>query len=73
MPKGPREERRPADLIGAAVTVGRVSVGDVEEKLSTPSGRIRSGYAGAKARADALSEKRRKEIAKSAGKARWDD
>ena len=28
MPKGPRGEKRPADAVGAAVRVARISVGD---------------------------------------------
>src|ERR1051326_155315 len=31
MPKGPRGEKRPADVIGAAVMVGRIATGEVED------------------------------------------
>jgi hypothetical protein len=31
MPKGPRGEKRPADVIGAAVMVGRIATGEIEE------------------------------------------
>jgi hypothetical protein len=41
MPKGPRGERRPADMIGAAITVARISVGDVSEPLRAPSERAK--------------------------------
>jgi hypothetical protein len=44
MPRGPRGEKRPADVIGAAVMVGRIATG--EEKPKTKSGRVRSGHAG---------------------------
>ncbi len=71
MPRGPRGERRPADVIGCAVTVGRISVGDVEERLKEPSGKVRSGHAGAKARAEKLTREERQEIAKKAAGARW--
>jgi hypothetical protein len=32
MPKGPRGEKRLADVIGAAVMVGRIATGELEEK-----------------------------------------
>ena len=73
MPKGPGGERRPADVIGAAIAVGRISLGDNGERLSPPSGRVRSGYAGAQARADTLSAEKRREIAKKAARARWEE
>ena len=31
MPKGPRNEKRPADVIGAAVMVARIATGEVED------------------------------------------
>lgn len=68
MPKGPRGEDRPADVIGAAIKVARVSVGDIEENLRSSSGRTRSQIAGAKARMEALSKTRRQEIAKKAAR-----
>jgi len=71
MPKGPNGERRPADVIGCAVTVARLSVGDIEEKLVVPSGKVRSGHAGAEARFTQLTQKQRQEIAKKAAGARW--
>jgi len=33
MPRGPKGEKRPADVIGAAVMVARLSVGDLQEEL----------------------------------------
>jgi hypothetical protein len=71
MPKGPRGESRPADVIGCAVSVARLSVGDAHEDLKEPSGRVRSGHAGAKARAEALTPAERREIAKKAAGTRW--
>ncbi|RJX29782.1 MAG: RNA-binding protein [Desulfarculus sp.] len=71
MPKGPRGEQRPADVIGCAVTVAQIATGELEETLTEKSGRVRSGKAGAAARAIKLSAKKRKEIAKKAAKARW--
>jgi hypothetical protein len=69
MPRGPKGEKRPADVIGNAVHVMRVATGEIEESI--PSGRIRSGRAGAKARAIALSPEKRSAIAKKAAAKRW--
>lgn len=71
MPTGPRGEKRPADVIGAAVMVARLSVGEVSETLKEPSGRVRSGQAGAKARAESLTAEQRREIGRKAADARW--
>ena len=71
MPAGPRGERRPADVIGYAVAVARLSVGDAAETHIQPSGRVRSGHAGAKARVENTTGERRQEIARKAAAARW--
>ena len=71
MARGPRGEQRPADVIGGAIMVARISVGDISETLKEPSGKVRSGHAGAKARAGKLSPEQRQEIAKKAASARW--
>jgi hypothetical protein len=31
MPRGPKGEKRPADVIGAAVMVARIATGEVED------------------------------------------
>jgi hypothetical protein len=69
MPRGPKGEKRPADVIGNAVHVMRIATGEIEESM--PSGRVRSGRAGAKARAMALSPEKRSAIAKKAAANRW--
>ncbi len=33
MPKGPKGEKRPADVIGAAITVAKIATGEVEEDI----------------------------------------
>ncbi len=33
MPKGPRGEKRPADVIGAAVKVMKIATGEIEEAV----------------------------------------
>ena len=66
MPKGPRGERRPADVVSAAVMVGRIATGEIQEAASKPA-RAKGG----KARAKALTPKERAEIASVAAQARW--
>jgi hypothetical protein len=75
MPKGPRGERRPADVIGNAVHVMRIATGEVEETVQAPSAAKeymrQGGLKGGKARAAKLSPAKRKAIAKKAAAARW--
>jgi len=71
MPRGPQGQKRPADTIGCAVMVGKIATGEIEEKLKEPSGKVRSGKAGSKARAEKLSQEVRSAIAKKAAAARW--
>jgi len=71
MPTGPRGEKRPADVIGAAVMVARIATGELAEELKEPSGKARSGKAGAKARAEKLTKGERAAIAKNAAIQRW--
>lgn len=74
MPKGPKGQKRPADMIGNAVKVMRIVNGEGEDTLvddgKNPAAKS-LGALGGKARAAALSKKRRSEIARSAAKARW--
>lgn len=69
MPKGPNGEKRPADLIGAAVMVAKIATGEAED--NPKSGRVKSGKAGGRARASSLTAEERSEIARKAAKARW--
>ena len=72
MPKGPQGQKRPADVIGAAVMVGRIATGEIEETPElVKSAAAELGSKGGKARAKAMTSKRRKEIARKAAKARW--
>lgn len=73
MPKGPRGEKRPADVIGNAVRVMQIATGEVEDNPRDPAKQLarEGGLIGGKARAKKLSKKRRTEIAKKAARARW--
>jgi len=73
MPKGPQGQKRPADVIGNAVHVMRIATGEIEEAKPDAGKEYarKGGLKGGKARAEALSPRRRREIAKKAAKARW--
>jgi hypothetical protein len=74
MPRGPKGERRPADVIGNAVKVMRIATGEETETL-TDEGKnaaaVSLGKRGGKARAERMSAERRAEIAKKAAAKRW--
>jgi hypothetical protein len=71
MPRGPKGEKRPADVIGNAVHVMRIATGEKVETNSSNSHAAALGHTGGKKRAANLTAKRRKEIAQKAAKARW--
>lgn len=74
MPKGPRGENRPTDVIGSAIKVARLAVGDETEELKDdgkdPAAKALGAKGGA-ARAKSLSAAKRSEIAKKAAAKRW--
>ena len=40
MPRGPKGEKRPADVIGNAVKVMRIATGEIEDEGRDPAGRL---------------------------------
>ena len=77
MPKGPKGEKRPADVIGNAVKVMRIATGEIEE--DTASGKpgknaaaAELGRLGGNKRSQILSASRRKDIAAKAAATRWE-
>ena len=74
MPRGPKGEKRPADNIGNAVMIAKIATGEIDD-LTTDDGKnaaaVALGRMGGKARAEGMTAKRRKEIAKKAAKSRW--
>jgi hypothetical protein len=74
MPRGPKGEKRPADVVGNAVHVMRIATGEIAD-LTTEDGKnaaaVALGRMGGKARAKGLSAKKRLEIAKKAAATRW--
>lgn len=78
MPRGPKGEKRPADVIGNAVKVMRIATGEEPEdygRTAESEGKnpaaVALGRMGGEARAKAMSAKRRKEVAKKAAASRW--
>jgi len=75
MPRGPKGERPPADVVGDAVHVMRVATGEAEDTIAeknpkaVASGAL-GGQKGGVARAKNLPDERTK-IARRAAKARW--
>ena len=76
MPKGPKGEKRPADVVGAAVMIGKIATGEIEDSVPD-DGKNKAaqelGRMGGKARAEKLSKKKRSEIAKKAAFKRWNN
>jgi hypothetical protein len=74
MAKGPKGERRPADVNQRAAMIARIASGEIED-VTTDDGKnaaaVALGRMGGKARAKRLSPRRRKQIAKKAANARW--
>ncbi len=75
MPKGPKGEKRPADVVSNAVRIARIATGEEEEDVVTDDSKdaaaVSLGKRGGKARAAVLSSKERTDIARKAAKKRW--
>lgn len=76
MAKGPKGEKRPADVNARAVMIAKIATGEIED-VTTDDGKnaaaVALGRMGGKARAETMTAKKRKEIAKRAAAARWKD
>ena len=74
MPKGPKGEKRPADVNARAVMIAKIATGEIED-VTTDDGKnavaVALGRMGGKARAKGLSARKRKEIARKAARSRW--
>jgi hypothetical protein len=62
-------------VIGAAVMVGRIGTGELDQTETLPNGKnaaaVALGRMGGKARTEGMTAKRRKGIAKKAAQKRW--
>lgn len=78
MAKGPRGEKRPTNPFESGIMVARIATGEIGDESSESAkdpaavslGR-RGGLKGGKARAAAISPKKRVAIARKAARARW--
>lgn len=74
MPTGPKGQKRPADVIGAAIMVAKIATGEIEETIEDdgkdPAAKA-LGRKGGAARAKSMTPERRAEIAKKAAAKRW--
>jgi hypothetical protein len=74
MPKGPKGQKRPADVIGNAVRVAKIATGEIEEEYED-GGKNKAaaelGRKGGKARAESMSPQERTEAARKAAAKRW--
>ncbi len=75
MPKGPKGEKRPADVIAIAVRVMQIATGEAEEVFDGDDGKDPAakalGKKGGAARAAKMTPERRAEIARKAAAKRW--
>lgn len=74
MPKGPKGEKRPADVIGNAVKIARIATGeeaDAPEDDGKDKAAQEMGRKGGRARAEGMTPERRAEIARKAAAKRW--
>jgi hypothetical protein len=75
MPRGPKGEKRPADVVGAAIMVAKIATGEITETGEPDDGKDPAakamGRKGGTARAQRLTAERRAEIARKAARARW--
>jgi hypothetical protein len=75
MPRGPKGEKRPADVTSNAVHVMRIATGEIEEAPPEDDGKDKAAQAmgrkGGAARAEKLTPEQRAEIARVAAGARW--
>lgn len=75
MPRGPKGEKRPGDVIGAAIKVAKIATGDIEDSISSDSGKdpaaVALGRKGGEARAKKMNAKQRAKIARDAALSRW--
>lgn len=72
MPRGPSGQKRPGDVIGAAVKVAKIATGEVaDESNAGKEYAIEGGKKGGPARAQKLTPEERSTIARDAANARW--
>jgi hypothetical protein len=69
---GPSGQKRPADVIGTAVTIARIATEGTKDIITQALIKIKGGLAGPAAHSPNLNWGQRTEIAKEAISARWE-
>lgn len=78
MPKGRQGQKRPGDVIGAAIMVAKIATGEITESeaIEADDGKDPAakalGAKGGKARAAKMTPEQRAEIARKAAARRWE-
>jgi hypothetical protein len=74
MPTGPKGQKRPGDVIGAAIMVAKIATGEIEDTVpddgKDPAAKA-LGRKGGKKRAENMTPERRADIARLAAATRW--
>lgn len=77
MPRGPKGQARPADVVSNAVRVMKIATGEAQEDFGDDDGKDPAakalGKKGGAARARSMTPERRAEIAKKAASKRWEN
>lgn len=71
MPRGPKGEKRPADVNARAVMIAKIATGEIEDTRAQSKAAATLGKRGGNARAASLTAAQRSEIARLAAEARW--
>ncbi len=71
MPVGPQGQKRPADVVGNAVSIAKIATGEIQETGYKQPAKRNGGLVGGKARAKSLTREQRTKIAKKAAEKRW--
>ena len=63
MPKGPKGEKRPADVIGNAIMIAKIATGEIEDTVRDPAKELhrKGNLKGGVGRAKSLSSEQRRE------------
>ena len=73
VPKGPQGQKRPGDVVGAAIRAAKIATGEIVEETEPKreSAAAELGRKGGQARAASLSKKKRVAIARKAAASCW--
>ena len=73
MQRGPKGEKRPANIIARSVMIAQIATGEIEDTRYEQPNRVKGGKAGGKACAEKLTAEEKQEIARKAAKVRFEN